>query len=137
MQIRPANTADRPGVVAFWERVFPDDPPHNAPAKVFDAKLAMGDAMLIVAVEDGSIIGTAMAGYDGHRGWLYKVAVAPECRRRGIARSFVDHAVRTLRAAGCTKVNLQIRPDNSAVREFYGSIGFRFEERLNMGMHID
>ena len=137
MQIRPATNADRPGVVAFWERVFPDDPPHNAPAKVFDAKLAMGDAMLVVAVEGGSIIGTAMAGYDGHRGWLYKVAVAPECRRRGIARSLVDHAVRTLRAAGCTKVNLQIRPDNSAVQEFYESIGFRFEERLNMGLHID
>ncbi len=136
MQIRPATVADRPGVVALWNRVFPDDPPHNAPAAVFDAKLSTGDGMLIVAKNGSLIIGTAMAGYDGHRGWLYKVAVAPEYRRRGIAGSLVDHAVRALRAAGCTKVNLQIRPANEGVRVFYKSIGFMVEERLNMGMCI-
>ena len=136
MQIHPATVADRPGVVALWNRIFPEDPPHNAPAAVFDAKLATGDGMLFIAKEGSLIIGTAMAGYDGHRGWLYKVAVAPEYRRRGIARSLVDHAVRALRAAGCTKVNLQIRPANADVREFYESIGFLSEERLNMGMHI-
>ncbi len=136
MQIRPATVADRPGVVALWQRIFPDDPPHNAPENVFDAKLATGDGMLIVVQDGGLIIGTAMAGYDGHRGWLYKVAVAPEYRRRGIARAIVDHAVRALRTKGCTKVNLQIRPTNADVRKFYESIGFMPEERLNMGMHI-
>ena len=136
MQIRPCSEHDRPGVIALWERVFPDDPPHNAPAKVFDAKLAMRDDMLFVATDAGAVIGTAMAGYDGHRGWLYTVAVAPDRRRRGIGAALVHHAVDALRTAGCTKVNLQIRATNTAVRGFYESLGFEAEERLSMGMHV-
>ena len=136
MQIRPSTTRDRAGVIALWERVFPDDPPHNAPAKVFDAKLAMHDDMLFVATDVDSVIGTAMTGYDGHRGWLYTVAVSPEDRRRGIGTALVRHAVEALRMAGCTKVNLQIRATNTAVRGFYESLGFGVEERLSMGMHI-
>ena len=136
MHIRPCTSHDRSGVIALWERVFPDDPPHNAPAKVFDTKLATHDDMLFVATEEVSVIGTAMAGYDGHRGWLYTVAVSPEHRRRGIGTALVRHAVDTLRAAGCIKVNLQIRATNTAVRGFYESLGFEVEERLSMGMHI-
>ena len=136
MQIRPCSEHDRPGVIALWERVFPDDPPHNAPAKVFDAKLATRDDMLFVATDAGAVIGTAMAGYDGHRGWLYTVAVAPDRRRRGIGAALVRHAVDALRTAGCTKVNLQIRATNTAVRGFYESLGFEAEERLSMGMHL-
>ena len=136
MQIRPCSEHDRPGVIALWERVFPDDPPHNGPAKVFDAKLAMRDDMLFVATDAGAVIGTAMAGYDGHRGWLYTVAVAPDRRRRGIGAALVHHAVDALRTAGCTKVNLQIRATNTAVRGFYESLGFEAEERLSMGMHV-
>lgn len=116
--------------------MFPDDPPHNAPAKVFDAKLAMHDDMLFVATDAGAVIGTAMAGYDGHRGWLYTVAVSPDHRRRGIGAALVHHAVGALRAAGCIKVNLQIRATNPEVRGFYESLGFEVEERLSMGMHI-
>ena len=136
MQIRPCSEHDRPGVIALWERVFPDDPPHNAPAKVFDAKLATRDDMLFVATDAGAVIGTAMAGYDGHRGWLYTVAVAPDRRRRGVGAALVRHAVDALRTAGCTKVNLQIRATNTAVRGFYESLGFEAEERLSMGMHV-
>ena len=136
MQIRPCSEHDRSAVIALWERVFPDDPPHNAPAKVFDAKLAMRDGMLFVATDAGAVIGTAMAGYDGHRGWLYTVAVSPDRRRRGIGAALVRHAVDALRATGCTKVNLQIRATNTAVRGFYESLGFEAEERLSMGMHV-
>ena len=101
MHIRPCTIHDRAGVIALWERVFPDDPPHNAPAKVFDAKLAMRDGMLFVATDADTVIGTAMAGYDGHRGWLYAVAVLPGHRRRGIGAALVRHAVGALRKAGC------------------------------------
>ena len=136
MQIRACTLDDRCGVIALWETVFPDDPPHNAPAKVFDAKLAMRDRMLLVAADADSIVGTAMAGYDGHRGWLYAVAVSPARRRCGVGTALVRHAVDALRTAGCTKVNLQIRATNVAVRGFYESLGFDVEERLSMGMHI-
>ena len=136
LHIRPCTTRDRAGVIALWETVFPDDPPHNAPAKVFDAKLAVHDGMLFVAMDADTVIGTAMAGYDGHRGWLYTVAVSPGHRRRGVGTALVRHAVAALRTAGCTKVNLQIRATNLAVRGFYESLGFEAEERLSMGMHI-
>lgn len=136
MLIRPAVRADRSGVIALWEAVFPDDPPHNAPPKVFDAKLAVGDDMLLVAVEGDAVAGTTMAGYDGFRGWLHKVAVLPEYRRRGLATDLVHHAIRSLRSAGCTKVNLQIRATNAEVRAFYEELGFEPEERLSMARHI-
>ena len=136
MQIRSCSEHDRPGVIALWEKVFPDDPPHNAPVRVFDAKLAMHDGMLFVATDADAVIGTAMAGYDGHRGWLYTVAVSPDCRRRGVGTALVRHSVNALRVAGCTKVNLQIRATNTAVRGFYESLGFETEERLSMGMHV-
>ena len=136
MHVRPCTSHDRASVIALWERVFPDDPPHNAPAKMFDAKLAMHDDMLLVATDAGTVIGTAMVGYDGHRGWLYTVAVVPEHRRRGTGTALVRHAVGALRAAGCVKVNLQIRATNAAVRGFYEALGFEVEERLSMGMHI-
>lgn len=136
MILRPATVTDRSSVIALWETVFPDDPPHNAPPKVFDAKLALQDDMLLVAVEDDAVIGTTMAGYDGHRGWLHKVAVLPKYRRRGVATALVRHAIRVLRSAGCTKVNLQIRSTNVDVREFYEALGFEIEERLSMARHI-
>ena len=136
MIIRPATVADRSSVIALWETVFPDDPPHNAPPKVFDAKLAVQDDMLLVAVEDGAVVGTTMAGYDGFRGWLHKVAVSPQHQGRGLATALVRHAIRTLRSAGCIKVNLQIRATNLEVREFYESLGFEIEDRLSMARHI-
>lgn len=136
MIIRPATVADRSGVVALWETVFPDDPPHNAPTRVYDAKLALRDDMLFVAMEGDAVVGTTMAGYDGHRGWLHKVAVLPQHRRRGLAADLVRHAIRALRSAGCTKVNLQIRATNAEVRGFYESLGFKVEERLSMARHI-
>ena len=136
MIIRPANSNDRSNVIALWDTVFPDDPPHNAPAKVFDAKLALKDDMLLVAVQEDAVIGTTMAGYDGHRGWLHKVAVLPQYQRRGIARSLVRHAISALQSIGCTKVNLQIRLTNTDVRKFYEALGFDVEERLDMAKHI-
>lgn len=137
MTIRPATGADRSGVVALWDTVFPDDPPHNAPSKVFAAKLPVNDDMLLVAVDEEAVIGTTMAGYDGHRGWLHKVAVLPQYQRRGVATALVRRAIVALRDAGCTKVNLQIRATNSVVRRFYETLGFEVEERLNMARHID
>lgn len=136
MIIRPANASDRSNVIALWETVFPDDPPHNAPPKVFDAKLALNDDMLLVAVHDDAVIGTTMAGYDGHRGWLHKVAVLPQYQRRGIATELVRHAISALQSIGCTKVNLQIRRTNTEVRAFYEALGFDVEERLDMAKHI-
>ena len=116
----------------MWQRVLPDGQPHNEASRVIDAKLAV-DEMLFIAEDNGAIIGSAMAGYDGHRGWLYSVAVDPQHRRNGIGRELVETAVQALKGIGCIKVNLQIRSTNSQVVEFYESLGFTVEERISMG----
>jgi hypothetical protein len=77
-----------------------------------------------------------MAGYDGHRGWLYAVAVDHPHRRHGIARHLVAHALDALRQLGCIKVNLQIRSDNAQVVAFYESLGFCIEDRISMGLNL-
>jgi ribosomal protein S18 acetylase RimI-like enzyme len=136
MEIRPYAAADRDQLVALWRTTFPDDPPHNEPMRVIEAKLKI-DRLLFVAARDGAVIGSVMAGYDGHRGWLYSVAVHPARRRRGTGRKLVLHAVEQLQSLGCIKVNLQVRATNAAVVAFYKALGFRVEERISMGMLLE
>lgn len=74
-----------------------------------------------------------MAGYDGHRGWLYTIAVSPQYQRRGVGSKLVRHAERVLIAMGCLKINLQVRVSNAEVVEFYRKLGYLVEERISMG----
>jgi ribosomal protein S18 acetylase RimI-like enzyme len=130
---RETNTA---AVAALWATVFPDDPPHNAPAIVIPKKLAVQPELFFVAEDAGQIAGTIMAGYDGHRGWLYTVAVDPGLRRRGIGSALVRHAEAALRSLGCPKVNLQVRASNAEVVAFYRTLGYDVEERISMGKRL-
>lgn len=136
MIIRPFEIKDHDAVEQLWKEVFPDDPPHNAPQKVICDKMAVQRELFFVAVDQGSIMGTIMSGYDGHRGWLYAVAVKPEYRRRGVGRQLTDHAVSALSKIGCPKVNLQVRSTNKKVIAFYKAIGFSTEDRISMGKNL-
>ena len=120
-------------MVALWKRAFPNDPPRNEPNRMIDAKLAVDD-LIFVAVEAGSIIGAAIAGYDGHRGWLYSVAVDESLRRKRVGSALIRHAIGVLRGLGCIKINLQVRSTNAAVVAFYESLGFVVEDRISMGL---
>lgn len=126
---------DEHQLIHFWCTAFPNDPPHNAPNKMIKAKLAVDD-LIYIAKFEGEIVGACMAGYDGHRGWLYAVAVATTHRRLGVGRQLVTHVIQALKDAGCIKLNLQIRADNIDVANFYRSLGFDVEERLSMGKFI-
>ena len=133
--LRRYRDADRDALIALWREAFPDDPPHNEPAAMLDAKLAVDD--LVFGAEcGGRLAGACMAGYDGHRGWLYAVAVRPRHRRSGIGRGLVELALAALRERGCIKVNLQIRADNAAVEAFYHALGFATEARISMGRRL-
>ena len=77
-----------------------------------------------------------MAGYDGHRGWLYSVAVDPKKRLSGLGSSLVHHAEKALADLGCMKINLQLLATNEATAAFYKSIGYSVEPRLSMGKLI-
>ena len=135
MKLRAYQNDDWQALIDLWQRVFPDNPPHNDPSQVISAKRAVDD-LIFVALEEDSIVGAVMAGYDGHRGWLYAVAVDHPHRRHGIARRLVAHALDALRQLGCIKVNLQIRSDNAQVVAFYESLGFCVEDRISMGLHL-
>lgn len=117
----------------LWNEAFPDDPPRNRAEAAIPQKLAVQPDLLVVATLDGHVAGTVMAGYDGHRGWLYSLAVRREQRSRGIGRSLVREAERRLAALGCTKVNLQVRGSNERLAGFYEALGFAREERISLG----
>ena len=135
MQIRKYQHQDKTALVSLWEQVFPDAPSHNEPSRMIDEKIAIDDLIFIAEVK-GAIVGACMAGYDGHRGWLYAVAVLPEFRRKNIGTQLVDFAMQALKSKGCKKVNLQIRSTNTKVASFYQSLGFAAEDRLSMGAFI-
>jgi ribosomal protein S18 acetylase RimI-like enzyme len=82
------------------------------------------------------VIGSIMAGYDGHRGWLYAVAVLNSHRRRGVGTALVRGAEDRLRSMGCSKINLQVRASNATVVEFYKRLGYVIEERMSMGKRV-
>ena len=136
MKIRKFQDLDKAPLINLWQTVFPDDPPHNEPSAVIEAKLNVDD-LIFVAESKGELIGACMAGYDGHRGWLYAVAVDPAHRREGIGENLVRHTMRALKELGCIKVNLQIRSTNTAIAAFYQSLGFTVEDRLSMGAFIE
>lgn len=134
--IRPYADADQAAVLALWSLVFPDPPAWNDPAADIGRKLTTQRDLFFVASVEQTIIGTAMAGFDGHRGWLYYVAVAPEMRRYGVGRALMQAAEGGLAALGCTKVNLQVRASNPAAIAFYEQLGFNVEERVSMGKRL-
>jgi ribosomal protein S18 acetylase RimI-like enzyme len=133
VEIRRYRDGDEESVVELWSTVFPNPAARNAPRLVIAQKVATQRALFFVAVSDGSVVGTAMGGYDGHRGWLYTVAVRPDLRRRGIGRALVQRVEASLVALGCPKLNLQIVTSNASVVAFYERLGYSVEERISMG----
>lgn len=125
------------GVEALWTEVFPADSPWNKAAVAIPEKLKVQPEMFIVAEDAGDVIGTVMAGYDGHRGWLYTVAVKPEHQRKGVGSLLLTEAELRLARLGCGKANLQIRAGNEAVGAFYRRHGYLVEERISMGKRFD
>ena len=136
MKLRLYQESDAEPVSALWQEVFPDDPSHNAPELVIDQKFAIQPELFFVADIDAAIVGTIMAGYDGHRGWLYTVAVSPQYRRLGVGSQLVRHAESAVIAMGCPKINLQVRAENAEVVMFYKKLGYVVEERISMGKLI-
>jgi ribosomal protein S18 acetylase RimI-like enzyme len=136
MQIRPYEDPDEQGVIALWGEVLRDSAPHNDPATSLRKKLAVERDLLFVAEVDGAVVGTVMGGYDGHRGWVYSVAVGPRYRRRGIATALIRRLESALAERGCLKVNLQVRASNAGVIAFYEKLGYRVEEIISMGKRM-
>lgn len=130
------NCAHRDQVMSLWELVFGYEASHNAPALVIDKKLAVADDLFFVAVTGDAVVGTIMAGYDGHRGWIYCMAVHPDHRNQAIGSRLLSFVEARLASLGCMKINLQIMESNERVRAFYEANGYSVEERVSMGKRL-
>jgi len=136
LEIRPYRDADHADVVALWERIFPDNREWNQPAAYIRRKQNVQPDLFLVGVLDGRLIATVLAGYDGVRGWIYHLAVAPTHRRHGVGSAMMRAAERRLHALGCPKINLQIYRTNAEVVRFYERLGYAVEDRLSMGRRL-
>jgi len=137
--IRRYQISDEAAVASLLGRVLPDDQPHNDPLHVLKEKSRYDGDMLVALKGDSKekeLSGFVMYGYDGHRGWIYQLAVDPKCRRQGLGESLVKAALLGLRSLGCEKINLQVRADNAGVVAFYRSLGFATEARISMGLLV-
>jgi ribosomal protein S18 acetylase RimI-like enzyme len=130
------NATHRSQVMALWRASFGYETAHNEPGLVIDKKLVMHDDLFFVAMAAAEVVGTVLAGYDGHRGWLYSVAVSPDHRKRGAGRQLVAHAEQALSGKGCLKIKLQLLQSNAAVAAFYASLGYTVEPHISMGKLI-
>jgi ribosomal protein S18 acetylase RimI-like enzyme len=133
IEIRTYTASDQDNVIDLWRSVFPDAPPHNDPALDIQRKLAAQPDLFLVALHGEDLIGTCMGGFDGHRGWVYFVAVRPEFRRQGIASHLMRELEARLLDLGCPKLNLQVRESTPEAVLFYERLGYSIEKRTSMG----
>jgi len=135
MEIRPFQSRDEAAVVALWTEcglVRPWNDPHKDIAR----KMKVRPDLFLVGLVDGRIVAAVIAGYEGHRGWLNYLAVEPALQRKGLAREIVVAAEALLRAAGCPKINLQVRTANAGVIAFYERIGYQRDDVVSMGKRL-
>jgi len=135
MIIRTVEPGDMDAVVALWHEAGLTRP-WNDPIADFHRKRAVQADMFYVATASDGVIGTALAGYDGHRGWIHYLAVSERARQRGVGRALVEKAEAALANLGCPKVQLQVRPDNDRVLSFYERLGYSTYDAINLGKRL-
>lgn len=135
VKIRPYQSGDKSGVLQLWHDCGLIVPQNN-PVKDIQRKMAVQPELFLVGVQTGRIVASLMAGYDGHRGWLNYLAVAPGIRRMGIGRQMVQEAEKQLAAFGCQKINLQVRTSNMEALAFYRTIGFTEDQVISLGKRL-
>ncbi len=123
-------------VEALWREVFAYGAPRNASALVIAKKCAVRDGLFFVATSGDVVVGTVMAGYDGHRGWIYSMAVHPGHRHQDIGSRLLSFAERKLASVGCVKINLQVMGGNETAQRFYEANGYTVEDRVSMGKEV-
>jgi ribosomal protein S18 acetylase RimI-like enzyme len=136
MEIRAFQPSDERAVIRLWEACDLLRP-WNDPEKDIRRKLQVQPEMFLVGFSSEELIATAMAGYEGHRGWVNYLAVAPEHQGKGFGRAMMTEAEKLLDEAGCPKVNVQVRGTNTAAIGFYERIGYRIDDVVGLGKRIE
>jgi ribosomal protein S18 acetylase RimI-like enzyme len=136
VKIRPFQPSDEPAVILLWKSCDLLRP-WNDPKRDIRRKLEVQPEMFLVGCLNEELVATAMAGYDGHRGWVNYLAVAPEHQGKGLGRAIMAEAEMRLEEAGCPKVNVQVRGTNASAIEFYERIGYRVDDAVSLGKRIE
>ena len=124
------------GVEALWREAFPNDAPWNKASTAIAEKMRVQPDLMLVALEGLLVVGSVMAGYEGHRGWISRIAVLRAHRHKRIGQKLLSEAERRLAALGCIKINLQVVETNAAVVRFYEEAGYEIEPRISMSKRL-
>lgn len=133
--VRPYQQQDEEQVIELWHECCLVVP-WNDPKRDIWLKLQVQPELFVVGLIGSQVVATIMAGYEGHRGWLNYLAVAPKYQRQGIGRYMVEQVTSKLLELNCPKINLSIRTSNTAVIEFYKRIGFKVNDVVSMGKRL-
>lgn len=133
---RDVTDGDVDGLVALWTDCGLTRPWNDPRGDIALARRS-AEATILVATEADAIVGSVMVGHEGHRGWMYYLAVSPALRRTGLGRRLVKAAEDWIAARGMAKMHLLIRPENQAVRAFYEALGYGEQPRVLMARWLD
>ncbi len=136
MEIRELDSGHRAETIALWKRTGLTRP-WNPPDEDFDRAVAGPGSAVLGAVDGDHLVATAMVGHDGHRGWVYYVAVDPDSRATGVGRAVMQAAAAWVRDAGMPKIQLMVRSTNTAALDFYDAIGFKVEDTVVLSRWLD
>ena len=135
MEIRAYQDGDQPAVVALWQACGLTRPWNN-PARDIARKLTEQPELFLVGTCADKVVASAMVGFDGHRGWINYLAVAPEFQGKSFGRQLVQEAERLLTQRGCPKLNLQVRSSNTQAIAFYRKLGYTQDEVVSFGRRL-
>ena len=136
LTVSPIADADVEPVIALWQRCGLTRP-WNDPASDIAFARRGANATILIGRADGALVATAMVGHDGHRGWVYYVAVEPDLQGKDFGRAIMAAAEDWLRGQGVTKAMLMVRPDNTSVQAFYDKLGYDVQERVVYAKWLD
>jgi ribosomal protein S18 acetylase RimI-like enzyme len=136
LSISPIENDDVPAVISLWQRCDLTRPWNDSSGDI--ALACRGDnATILVGRAGAALVATVMVGHDGHRGWVYYVAVDPEHRGREYGRTIMAAAEDWLRQRGIAKVMLLVRSDNAKVQAFYETLDYAEQDRILYAKWLD
>lgn len=135
MEIRIFKEADRQAVIDLWQRCDLTRP-WNDPNKDIDRKVQFQPGLFYVGTVSNRVVATAMAGYDGHRGSVFYLAISPDCQGMGLGRQLMAHIESVLIELGCPKLNTAVRSSNERVLGFYDRLDYAKDDVVGLGKRL-
>ena len=123
--------------LALWEECALTRPWNDPRADLLRAMTGPSSTVLAAISTAGSLLGTAMVGHDGHRGWVYYLAVAPAAQGAGLGRDLMTASEEWVVARGIPKLQLMVRSSNTAVLGFYDRLGYEVQDTVVLGRRFE